>query len=401
MKKVLMIALSVFLFSVAGAQERSDSDTKRDFEKGFKSLMKDLRSVDSKEKLEQLSKSADDFENQFKGSRDLLNNAIYPDGYDGTIEKLHEQLKAAKDLAESQIRIAQLEEQVKALSGQVETLTNENASLLAQLKGLKSELDSLRKVVALLHENIAKRDAAVFALVDSLFVQYDKQQLSTGDMKRLSSLEKNNVLTNIKRSIKDNLDFLSSTALSGLDFPKLLDEQRKFESSWKGVGKKLADAYLSSKDRTRELNQVDGMIASWHSQVDTAFWKSLNGIFVDEKVNVAPFTNGEEFYNNVVRFVDDETNNTANKDEAQRLATYEAFAYRVWGSKIKPIWVPVMKRYGMLTDAQVTDIDTKTQLWYSKVKPSNTLMYVLGAALIIAVLVGLYLGMKKRPTPAA
>ncbi len=396
MKNLFIVTLSVLLFSFLSAQTRSDSEVKRDFERGFKSLMKDLRGADSTT-IESVKQKVQAFENEYQEHKDFLNKAVFPDGYDGTIERLEDQLKESIELANSQARIAQLEAKIGELSGQVDALSKENQALLAELKDLKNEVQQLTAKVKQLQENIAKRDAVVFALVDSLFVQYDQQKLSNTDMKKLSSLEKNKVVDNIKRSINENMAFLSSTGLSGLDFPKMLDEQRKFESSWKGVGKKLAEVYVSQKDRSKEIASVDTMLSQWRGQVDDAFWKSLNQLFADENLTIARFANGEEFYKNIVRFIEDETNNADNRSTEQRMGTYEAFAYKTWGSKVKPVWVPVMKRNGMITDEQVNDIDAKTQLWYAKVKPGNTMLYILAGALVLAILVGLYLGMKKRP----
>ncbi|MDD5464637.1 MAG: hypothetical protein PHP62_05810 [Candidatus Moranbacteria bacterium] len=396
MKKLFITVISILLFSFVSAQTRSDSEIKRDFEKGFKSLMKDLRSADSTT-IGGVKDKVHAFENEYQQYKDFLNKAVFPDGYDGTIERLEDQLKESIELANSQARIAELEARISELSGQVDALSKENQALLAELKDLKNEVKELTAKVKQLQDNIAKRDAVVFALVDSLFVQYDQQKLSSGDMKKLSSLEKNKVVDNIKRSINENMAFLSSTGLSGLDFPKMLDEQRKFESSWKGVGKKLAEAYVSQKDRSKEIAAVDTMLGQWRGQVDAAFWKSLNQLFADENLTITPFTNGDEFYKNVVRFIEEQTANADNKSSEQQLAVYEAFAYKTWGSKVKPVWVPVMKRHGLFTDEQTNDIDAKTQLWYAKVKPGNTMLFVLAGALVLAILVGLYLGMKKRP----
>ena len=54
----------------------------------------------------------------------------------------------------------------------------------------------------------------------------------------------------------------------------------------------------------------------------------------------------------------------------------------------------------MITDAQVADIDTKVQLWYSKVKPSNWLIYTLFGLIILAVAYILYGKMKSKPNVA-
>lgn len=396
MKQFIAITLFAFLFSFAQAQERTTSEVKRDFEKEYKSLMRDLRTADSS-KIHELEQKVQSFENEYKSYSDFLNKAVFPDGYDGTIEKLQDQMKESLELVDSKARIAQLESQIQELSGQVDMLSKANDSLMAQMKSMKSEMAKLRETVKTLQANIAKRDEVVFALVDSLFVQYDKQQLSNKDMKKISSLEKNNVVANIKRSINDNMAFLTSMAVSPSDMPNVLMQQRKFENSWKGVGQKLANAYLSSKDRSKEIAEVDGMITTWRQQVDEAFWKALNGVFANEKLNIQTFNNSEEFYNNIIRFIDDEMNNAGNKDEDARLATFEAFAYKTWGSEVKPVWVPVMKQYSLLTDDRISEIDTKVKLWYAQVKPANTLLYILGAALAIAIIIGLYLGMKKRP----
>lgn len=400
MKKLFVLLLAMAVGAMTLNAQRSDSEIKRDFEKGFRQLMNDLRNADSAS-IQAIAERVQAFEAEFQPHAEFLNKSVYPDGYDETMNKLKDQLSESKQLAENQGRIRELESQVRDLTSRLDALSNENAMLLKQLDSLKGEMSALTKKVKELQEKLAARDAVVFALVDSLFLQFDKQLLSGTDVKRMATLEKNNVLTNIKRSVNDNLAFLSSTALSVSDFPRLLDEQRKFESSWKGLGKKLTDAYFSSKDRTRELNEVTGMISKWRTQVDEAFWKALNNLYAEEKVGVATFANAEEFYNNTIRYLDDEINNTANKSPDERLKAFEAFAYNTWGSKIKPVWVPVMKRHELFTDARESEIDTKVKLWQSQVEPGNTLIYILAGALVIAILVGLYLGMKKRPTPAA
>ncbi|MBI2429011.1 MAG: hypothetical protein HYV29_09505 [Ignavibacteriales bacterium] len=395
---VLCIALAIGVSTLTA--QRSDSEVKRDFEKGFKALMKDLREADSAS-IRSYAEKVAAFKNEFTEHRDFLNKSVYPDGFDETISKLEDQLKESQLIADSQGRIRDLESQVAELTGRIDAMSSENAMLLKQLDSLKGEVAELNAKVRRLQDNITKRDVAVFALVDSLFVQYDTQRLSTGDMRKLSSLEKNNVVGNIKRSVNDNIALLSSSGIEALDFPRMLDEQRKFEKNWKGVGKKLADAYVGAKDRAREITAVDTLISKWHSQVDEAFWKALNKVFTDEQVNVASVASGEELYNNILKFIDDEMSNAGNMDDAAREATFEKFAYNIWGAKLKPVWIPIMKRYEIFTDSQESEIDTKVKLWQSQVAPGNTLLYILVGALVIAVLVGLYLGMKKRPTTTA
>jgi hypothetical protein len=407
MKQLMILTLTMFVCSFTFAQERTTSEVKRDFQKQLVSLMKSLSKAESAEEVEKITAKVDAFENEYKPYKDFLNNAVFPDGYDGNIEKVKEQATSAKNLVEGKKRIAELEAQITSLTGQVDSLTNQNSSLLAQLITMKKERESeraeLKKVIAQLQDNIRKRDDAILSLVDNLFSEYEKnsQLMKDVDKHKMASLEKNNVLGNIKRSIQDNMNFLTSTALSGSDIVRLYEEQGKFAAAWKTTGPRLANAYISApKDRAREVAAIDTMLSQWKQIVDDAFWKQLNAVFASANLAVAPFTSGESFYNNILRFIDDETNNVSNIKSEDRFKTYTTFA-DVWGKDVKPAWTPAMKQHQIITDAQIAEIDTKTQLWYAKVKPTNALTYILACALVLAVLVGIYLGMRKKPIKAA
>lgn len=396
--KLLNILLAVVVMFVSGtnAQERTQSDIKRDFETRFVLLTKNLNSAESEETLTKLLKDVAAFEAEFKPHQEFLNKAVFPDGYDGLIDRLNK----SKELAEKKIRAAQLEKEIASLTDQVQSLKEENASLRSQLTKAQSELATLKKTIATLQDEIQKRDEAVFALVDSLFVKYDTEQISGTDMKKLSVLEKKNVVASIKRSVGDNILFLSSASFSPQQIPQLLNEQRRFESSWKGVGPKLSRAYLPTSVQAKEVSEINGLITNWRTMTDGVFWKGLNEVFAAEKLTITPFASGEEMYANILKFIDDEISNTAGKSAAERTLVFEAFAYKTWGSKLKPSWIPVMMRHGLFTEEQMNAIDARTKEWSASMKPieDSTLSYILIGALVVAVLAGIYLGTRKRST---
>jgi hypothetical protein len=403
MKQFMLLLATVVLFTFSSAQERSNSEVKRDFEKEYKALLKSINAAETPEAIAGVGEKVNALEAEYKPHREFLNKALYPDDFDASIDKLKAQFvyseQKIKAIGESAARIAELETQVAALTEQVGKLNGENASLLAQLKEAKAERDSLKKIVTTLRENIAKRDKAVFALVDSLFMQYDKSTEPTGDVQKSqqAKLEKSNVLSNIRRAAADNIEFLSSTMLSGSDVAKLYGEQRKFESSWNGVKNLIGNAYLSNKEKAREIPSIDTMVAEWHAKVDEAFWKSLNNLFSSAKLNVAPIMSANEIHNNIAKFMDDQINNTKAQEDSNPYEIYSAFD-KLWTEELKPVWVPVMKENSMITDANVADIDTKMQLWYAKVKPSNWLLYSLVGLLALALAYILYGRMKKPAT---
>lgn len=395
MRQSIILLASVFLF-IAGtnAQERTQSEIKKDFETRFVLLTKNLNSADNEAVLAKLLADVAAFENEFKPHQEFLNKAVFPDGYDGLIDRL----RKSKELAEKKIRASQLEKEIAALTDQVQTLKEENASLRAQLTKAQAELASLKKTIAMLQDEIQKRDEAVFALVDSLFVKYDTDQISGTDMKKLSVLEKKNVVASIKRSVSDNILFLSSASFSPQQIPQLLNEQRRFESSWKGVGQKLAKAYVPTSQQGKEVSEIAGLITNWRTLTDGVFWKGVNEVFAAEQLPIAPFANADEMYANILKFIDEESKNTAQRSSDEQTRIFEAFAYKTWGSKLKPSWIPVMMRHGMFTEEQLTEIDARTKAWSAGMKPieDSTLSYLLIGALVIAILAGIYLGTRKR-----
>ncbi len=401
MKQTIIFLLSAILFTLSPAQDRSNSDVKREFEKDYKTVLNSINTASTPEEIAAIGEKVNALEAEYKEHREFLNKALFPDNFDMSIEKLKAQFtyseQKIKAIGESAARIAELEQQVTSLTEQVSKLSGENTALLAQLKEAKAERDSLKNIVATLRTNIAKRDRAIFALVDSLFMQYDKNVQVTGDVQKSqqTKLERSNVLSNVKRAAADNVEFLSSTLLSGSDVAKLYGEQRKFESSWNGVKKQIADAYLSNKEKAREIPAIDTLIAEWKIKVDEAFWKALNNVFTGAKLNVGQIKNGGEIHPALARFIDDQITGSEKKSDTDPYDVYLAFV-KVWSEELKPVWVPVMKENGMITDANVADLDTKVQLWYAKVKPSNWMMYGLIGLIILALAYILYGKMKPK-----
>lgn len=405
MKQQLLFLAAILLFTFSTAQERSNSEVKRDFEKAYKGILKSINDAATPEEIAGVGEKVTALESEYAPHRDFLNKALYPDNFDESIAKLKAQFayseQKIKAIGESAARIAELETQVATLTEEVNKLSGENASLLAQLKEAKAERDSLKKVVSTLRDNIAKRDKAIFALVDSLFMQYDKNVQPTGDIQKSqqSKLERSNVLSNVKRAVADNIEFLNSTLLSGSDVAKLFGEQRKFESQWNGVKGLIANAYLSNKEKARELPMIDTMISEWRTKVDESFWKALNNLFSANKLAIAPIMNAGQIHNNLARYIDDQINAAGTETESDPYDVYQAFE-KLWTEELRPVWVPVMKDNGMITEANVADIDTKLQLWYAKVKPSNWLLYTLIGIIVLAVAYILYGRMKPKAATA-
>jgi hypothetical protein len=414
MKQMLMILAAGFLFiRIATAVQQSDSEIKKDFETRYSTLMKSVEAASTLDQITKVKADIDAFEKDFTPHKVFLDKALYPDDFAKSIETLRGRVKYSEEkttAVETQTaKATALEGQVKTLTEQVDKLTNENTAILSQIHELeaarakdKKQIEQLQGLVRKLQKNIADRDNMIFNLADSLFLQFDKPTMTPADEKqKMIAFEKNNILSSVKRAIDDNLTFLKSTTLSGDDVIKLKDEQKKFAGHWKGVGSKLAVMYLTSKEKARQVPLIDSMIVEWGRHAETAFWKALNEEFTRHNLAIQPFNNGESFYQNVTRFIDNQTNNVDNLKDDARYAIYVAFADTVWSRRIEPVWLPLLKKDGIITENRVSDIQAKMDIWKGKVKTSNYIIYILlvGVVVIIALIVFARMNKVKAPAP--
>jgi outer membrane murein-binding lipoprotein Lpp len=404
---MIMIVVSAVSF----AQEQSDYQIAQSFSKEYKALTKAIEIAQTVQECAAISVNIDAMEKGYAPHKALLDKTLYPDDFQKKLETVRGQLAYAQNklgiIQESVAKIAALEVQVKELSAQVEKLSNENGALLKEIQGLRASkeqnqkvVDSLNVLVAKLRTNIRDRDKMIFSMVDSIFMQYDKNVDALKDVEKqkvASHFERNNVLSNIKKSVVDNVLFLESTSLSGKDLATLIGEQKKFASQWKGLGPKLAGIYLAQKDRAKEIATIDTMLASWGTKVDAALWKSLNELFTKHNLTVRPFNNGNEFQTNVVGFIDDEIQNANQRTEAVRYQVYSVFVDSVWNADFTTAWMPLLRDNNMVTEAQFTQIKSKVDAWRSAVQPPRTTLYIIIAAVVLVVLLVLYRRMRKTP----
>lgn len=407
----IFIAATIMLWVLSFAQEQSDYEVAQNFKKQYAALMKAIETAQTVQECAEISINIDALEKEYAPHKALLDKTLYPDDFQKKIEMVHGQLAYAQNklgiIQEAVAKIASLESQVKELSAQVEKLSNENGALMSEIQALRASkaqdqktLDSLNILVAKLQSGIRDRDKMIFAMVDSIFLQYDKNVDALKDVEKqkvASHIERNNVVGNIKKSILDNVAFLESTSLTGKDLATMVGEQKKFASEWKGLGPKLATIYVSQKDRAKEVATIDTMVTAWGTKVDAALWKSLNDLFTSHNITVKPFNNGADFQTNVIGFIDDEIQNANQETEAKRFQVYSVFVDSVWNGDLTAIWMPLMRENNMVTEAQFGQIKTKVDTWRSAVQPAHTILYIIIAVVVLVVLLLLYRRMKKSP----
>ena len=420
MKTIIrLVALLVIVSFALVAQQKSDYATVQRFQSLIKSISKSIDQAKTVQECAEASTTIDEVEKEFSDDIALLNKALYPDNYITTIENLRGKLFIRqKDLGviESQVvRIAELEAQVRVLSDQVTKLSAQNEELMANvqqlsqnIKKLSGELavvaapiDSLKNLITKLKQGLQERDALIFALTDSLFLQYDKNVGEMKDIEKqglMGKIERHGIIGNVKRSILDNMTFLESTQLKGSDLVSIVRQQKQFQSQWKGLGPKLASLYLTGKQKKNEVAIVDSMLSLWGGKVDDAMWRSLNTLFKEKGFIVREFKNSEEFGTSFIAFLDEQIQNPKKETDDTRFKLFNNFNDNLWQSDLKSIWLPALVELGKITDEQNKNIEQKVEDWQSSVSPyASWLTYVL-ILLAIVIVAAMAMRFFRKPT---
>lgn len=413
MKPIIRIIflLAIMNFTLS-AQQNSDYAIVQRFQTITKSVAKSIDQAKTIQECAEANTSIDAIEKDFVSDKVLINKANYPDGYDKTVEQLRGKLLIRqRDLGiiEKQIvRITDLEIKIRELSDQILKLTNQNETLLAEVQQLSQNIkklsgdlfnsttpiDSLHNMIVKLRQGIQERDALVFALTDSLFMQYDKNVVDMKDIEKqglLGKIDRHGIVGNVKRSIMDNVAFLETTQLKGTDLVTLVRQQKRFQSQWTGLAPKLTKLYLSGKSRKNETAIVDSMIAIWGEKVDNALWRSLNLLFKEKGFVIKEFKNGNEFISNFTAFFDEQIQNENKESDDTRYKLFLNFRDNLWQTDLSAIWLPALIELHNISDIQKKDIETKYDNWRSSMMPGSKwltyILIVLGVLLLAIVAV--------------
>jgi hypothetical protein len=246
-------------------------------------------------------------------------------------------------------------------------------------------------MIVLLRQGLQERDQLIFALTDSLFLQYDKDVSKMKDIEKqglMGKMERHGIINNVRRSIMNNLTFLESTQLKGSDLVSLVRQHQRFQSQWIGLAPKISALYLSGKARRSEVIGVDSMLAVWGDKVDEALWRSLNTLCKEKGFVVKEFKNGEEFYTNLLLFLEEQIQNTAKETNDTRFKLFTNFNENLWQADLRPTWLPGLVELRKISELQSKEIDAKVEQWHSSVSPGVSWMtYVLIALCIIVIVV--------------
>jgi DNA repair ATPase RecN len=387
---IIYFFLLLFIGFINILQAQSDREIVDNFGKEYSAIERTIKNATSLEELNVVITKINNLKQNFAPHKELLDKSLYPDKYDKSIEKLNKAyLLRQGDFATIDV----LQTKVVELRQQVEFLNARNNELLLQVRTLELQkqkdtktIKKLQDLVTELRSSIQERDNLVLSMIDSLMppIMREKEMLTADDKSSIATEEqKDNVLNNVKTTIRDNIRFMQVTSLKPDDLNSISKQQKDFAGKWQRVGVKLVEVYAEDGKKTEELQQIEDLFDNWHAAVTREAWDSINEEFSLNGIELRKFKDGEEFTNSVEMFIGDEIKNLGVKSDEKSKRVYTNFADSTWFGVVQPVWMNYLIENKMLTEAKKEKIESKISEWKNALYPSYWWIYLIIAIVVI------------------
>jgi hypothetical protein len=438
MKRIAgVLALFALLLQAGSAfAQSSDYEIIESFKAKHHSLLESIKNAQDIGQREQLESDIGRLEADYGQHQRLLAEGLYPGTFETALAALREQLNKSTErilLAEESRRdkvtivektriteeqgrkivdlTAQNEEyraslekmtlEVQDLSARIQKLSDENTGLLATIKTLqqesKKDKESIARLKALtekLQANIRDRDELIVKMMDSLFDEYSKADLTDAQRKNLLAIaQQNDYVSKIVTTIDGNINYVGAAVLTPQDVKVLREQQKRLGDKWEGIKPFVGKLYPDEQSRARDITTVDGRLTDLRKGTSEAIWRSLQQVFSANGVVVSPFRNGSEFHASLIAYLDGQL-----KDPSR--AQHRLFRSKVWDTPIKDQWLPVIPT-DQLSEKQVADIEERIALWDKKIAALLwrwVLIGVCGLVVVVAAVVVIRKRSKKSVT---
>ena len=339
---------------------------------------------------------------QYSRHSELLDKAIYPDNFGKLTSKFNDLIT----MREADFNtVEDIKATVVDLNKTVDTLHTVNSEMQNSLKDIQTLFSKSRKentrlsdIILELKIALHKRDVLVMNMVDSLMppVMRERAILSSEDKEKIvSDVEKDNILLNVKTTIRDNIKYLDLTSLQPEDLAEIQKQQLDFSDTWARIGPRLAEVYSDNKNRSNDLYEIDSLFKSWTTAIRTEAWQSIKEDFNARGITLNDFSDGEEFQNSINQYIHNEKMNIDSVTHEEAKLSFEQFADQVWNSEIKPKWIPFLIDNRLLTENSEAVIEENIELWRSELYPSYWWIWIIILGFILAGLALLLKLLKK------
>jgi len=414
-RQILNYICFLFLVSLP-ILAQSDYRITQEFKSRQRSFEIAIEYAKTPDELNRIRKEILEFKNEFRGNKELLNRALYPNNFESSFANIDKKIdysnKKIEEISLLQTKVVTLEsdyslisEELGKLTREVNTLRNSNNKLMNELRAFKSgysgskeSIDSLKLLISELKQGISQRDTLIKEIMDNIFATAEHKIESLDDAERKgiqTQIKNTSLIDNITNLVKDNIEFLKASLLTVEDLGVLRNEFSEFEQRWAHFGPKLFSIYSTDIQNKEKLVEIDSLISGWNSALDLSVWNSINEVFKSHNIKLETFVSGNEFESSVVAYIDNVIKNGSADIEQDQ--NYIFFAEKVWNDIIKVDWLPTLITNKLLAQEQIDIIEQKLSDWKdSSVGSTSIFIYGIIVLLAIFIFITLYLLNKKN-----
>lgn len=415
----LALCLTCMCAYVNLVAQESDYDVKVNFEAEYKTLKEAMDGAKSTAALDSLKPRIDALELQYSPRQKFLDKALYPETFAEKIANLRNLFQLTYDriylIQDQGIKIEELEGRIILLSARIDSLTSERNRLFAELQESKASVSRMRETIRKLTATLQAKDRLIFALIDSIFLPYDKNLNQIADVQKeaiSAKLLKANVAARVYDIAADNLKFLEMTQLQPKDYANLIEQNEQFTAKWNGLREKInAVSYATEAEKATGKGKrkgtasggtaqaspipqthVDSVLMDWNTRLASVFWGSLYKEFTGKGVKVLPFTDGRSFSASIRAYVD----SAKAKDEDAKV-----FVEELWKARIDKEWRDALSRESMLGKSEYAALDKYVSTLSGEKLDAKFFLYI-GVVIVLIILAWWMFGRKAKPqAPAA
>ncbi|MEQ8525528.1 hypothetical protein [Gracilimonas sp.] len=399
------VMIALIAGSVSVTAQTSDYQVKKNFEERYAELKTSISEAMTVKEIDSLRTEIKDFAYYNEDHEALLNNALYPETYESSIDELEQRARAAEHkllIIENQNeKLTQLSTELSSYKSEIANLNERTDSLRNAILASEKSESNLSNLVQRYRKSMEERDEFVLNMIDSLFITYKDMQGEalaefTEENGPRALQEEDNPLHVIESVIEENIQILKSDdgSLQTEDYLRMYVVQNRFSEVWNQIGDDLTRIYAGNKANEWE-NSIENKLGDWKASASKNMWASMDSYLEKNNVDLGAFDSNESFYNSIEQFVTKATDASREKvitDE--NYADFQAF-YDFWNGKIKKDWGKFVQQGEVLTMTQISTIDTEIMTWRDEAKPKSFLIPIL-FGLSLLTIVGLIIVLARK-----
>lgn len=372
--------------------QQSDYQIIQDFRSGYAQLVNRVDNAVSTEQLDAISEEIRVFESQYSAHVSLINSAIFPETFEGSMELLQNNFNTVNAnvtvIEELNSRVDVLVEEMDLFRNRISEMNQDIISFEEQIAQSSANESRQASLIRQYRINLEQRDAFVSDFLEDLIDKYQNMDSSArSEIREASERLQENPVAILKTILSDYIQLANSeVALDLSDYVSMRAQHGYFFGVWDRIGTRLSQTFEPGNPSVAK-QEVDDLLTAWLSAIDVNLWQTLARTFSENGIELDPFTSSSEFNIALNSYIDRgyESSLESNREEDyQMFSNFSSF----WNNTVKASWGELMTTGNILSYSDISAIDIKLSSWGEAAAPTSNLMFIL-LIVCIAVIVGL------------